>query len=551
GTYSVTVSDNNNCEFITGYSVTEPDILSLVLSSTNLSCFESNDGAVSSAVTGGIAPYTWLWSNSETSQNIDQLATGTFSVIVTDTNACSVSGELSITQPPELFVDIGPDLIIDEGTVDTLTATSGFTNYLWNTGETTMSITVSTEGYYSVTVTDSQGCTASDEMHLSVNLFNMQGIILIQGWSIFSLNISPIILPIDTLMADVVINVALVKNSFGHVWWPYFNMNQIGNHVIGEGYQAKMFFTDTLYAEGPVIVPENTPLNLLAGWSIIAYLRQQPANTEVLMSTIENSIILMKNSSGHTYWPFFNINDIGNMMPGEGYQIKLFSSVIYTYPPNSVNINKAVMVNRKTINYIFDINTGNNMTIGIPISSWSATPEIGDEIGIFTKYGELAGSSVYSGNNLSITIWGDDIITDKQELFADGENFEIRLWNKQSGLEKVLDVSWTEGSGRYSENGIAVVNKVLIAISSKFSLNNYPNPFKEICIIEFNIPENGNVRIELFNAIGEKLEMITNKEYPAGQHELQFNVGSLSVGNYFIRLETNGNTVNKAVQIIK
>jgi PKD repeat protein len=66
-------------------------------------------------------------------------------------------------------VDLGPDLEICEGDTYTFDAGSGFASYLWNTGETTHSIVVDTAGNFSVTVTDTNGCTATDAVNLTLN----------------------------------------------------------------------------------------------------------------------------------------------------------------------------------------------------------------------------------------------------------------------------------------------------------------------------------------------------------------------------------------------
>lgn len=66
---------------------------------TNVSCFGGNNGAISISVSGGIAPYSYNWSNGATSQNISSLIAGTYSVTVTATGGCQTIAGFSVSEP--------------------------------------------------------------------------------------------------------------------------------------------------------------------------------------------------------------------------------------------------------------------------------------------------------------------------------------------------------------------------------------------------------------------------------------------------------------------
>ena len=83
-------------------SITQPvaALSSSVSSSVAVSCFGGNNGAINLAVSGGTAPYTYDWSTGATTQNISGLASGSYTVTVTDANGCaSTTASISITQP--------------------------------------------------------------------------------------------------------------------------------------------------------------------------------------------------------------------------------------------------------------------------------------------------------------------------------------------------------------------------------------------------------------------------------------------------------------------
>jgi predicted secreted hydrolase len=67
---------------------------------------------------------------------------------------------------------------------------------------------------------------------------------------------------------------------------------------------------------------------------------------------------------------------------------------------------------------------------------------------------------------------------------------------------------------------------------------NYPNPFNPSTKIEFNLPKTTNVKIEIYNTTGQKIETLLNEKMATGIHQLEFNAQNLSSGVYFYRIET-------------
>ncbi|MBT7145208.1 MAG: hypothetical protein HN894_17940, partial [Bacteroidetes bacterium] len=82
------------------------------------------------------------------------------------------------------------------------------------------------------------------------------------------------------------------------------------------------------------IVPEWSPLALLQDWNIIGYLRQNSGVISTMLNDISQNIVMVKNGNGLIYWPTYGIDNIGNMNPGEGYQIKMLAADTLLYPAN-------------------------------------------------------------------------------------------------------------------------------------------------------------------------------------------------------------------------
>ena len=162
GTYTVTVTDKNGCTKQASYEVTQPASLTANGTGTNVSCFGGSNGTASVTVGGGTLPYTYLWSNGSTNASISNVATGIYTVTVTDGNGCTKSSSYEVTQPALLVVNLTGTSASCNGSA-TATVSGGTLpyTYLWSNGATTASINNVPAGLYSVTVTDAHNCIAS------------------------------------------------------------------------------------------------------------------------------------------------------------------------------------------------------------------------------------------------------------------------------------------------------------------------------------------------------------------------------------------------------
>ena len=165
GTYSVTVTDAHGCIATGSATVTESTQITARASKTDATCFDASNGTVTLAVSGGTAPFAYLWSNGATTQNLNGLPPGTYTVIVTDANGCTASCGATVGRPGQLLASAlatGARCAGGTGSV-ALTASGGtapFT-YLWSNGATSQDLSAVAAGMYSVTVTDANGCTAT------------------------------------------------------------------------------------------------------------------------------------------------------------------------------------------------------------------------------------------------------------------------------------------------------------------------------------------------------------------------------------------------------
>ena len=110
GNYELIVYDNNNCESISNITITQPDSLYMEITSFTDTC-SKGVGRSEVVVSGGVNPYSYLWSNGLTSSIISNFSEGTYDVLVQDANLCEISGSADIFNLPSPIIDftINPD----------------------------------------------------------------------------------------------------------------------------------------------------------------------------------------------------------------------------------------------------------------------------------------------------------------------------------------------------------------------------------------------------------------------------------------------------------
>jgi hypothetical protein len=353
------------------------------------------------------------------------------------------------------------------------------------------------------------------------------------------------------VFAPIVSSVKIVKNQNGAVYWPQFGLNNIGNMVLGQAYEVTMFSANTLIVYGIACNPAATPINLHTGWNHLAYLRLFQAPITTMMSSIAGTYQFVKNGTGQVYWPAFNFNGIGNMKPGAGYRINMYSNQTFYYPANAM----AAKIDNEPVSpmkYSALTLTGNDMTLGIPEDAWTVAPVNGAEIGVFTTSGALVGAGVYEGGNIAISIFGDEANTMEVEGMTTGQEFFIVVY--ANGTEERFDVTnWVSGSQYYANNQVSVAGKLTSAAPvDALSLGqNYPNPVASTTEISFYLPESGMVTLSIYNILGEKMSDIINEEMNAGNHTISYDARKLAIGNYMYKITTVNGEQTRIMNVVK
>nr|MBA3900172.1 right-handed parallel beta-helix repeat-containing protein [Bacteroidota bacterium] len=164
GVYTVTVTDANNCVAMLSDTVFESLLLPGALNLMDVTCFGGNNGEATLSATGGLAPYTYEWSDMQTGDTATGLIAGMYTVTVTDANLCASTDTVNIEEPTKIITMASNIVNVNcfggnDGSV-TIIATGGVPpyNFTWLTGQTGDVISGLEAGTYTVTVTDINLC---------------------------------------------------------------------------------------------------------------------------------------------------------------------------------------------------------------------------------------------------------------------------------------------------------------------------------------------------------------------------------------------------------
>ncbi|HOY49466.1 MAG TPA: hypothetical protein PK281_08700 [Flavobacteriales bacterium] len=161
GIYKVIVKDGSGCSTEFTYSLRENNTLKLTSIVKQTTCLDDGSGAIDLSVTGGTAPYTYIWTNGSISEDLTNLIAGVYRVTVTDANGCSATLAISVSKKT---FQVNSQVIqpsCNQGGSISITPGDGVApyTYSWDNGETGNSITDLEAGIYKVTITDATGCT--------------------------------------------------------------------------------------------------------------------------------------------------------------------------------------------------------------------------------------------------------------------------------------------------------------------------------------------------------------------------------------------------------
>ncbi len=425
------------------------------------------------------------------------------------------------------------------------------------------------------------------EVTLDADNYTEQRIPLSKGWNMISFNVMPqgnlnlsdILHYIEPgTFGDTVI---MAKDEAGNI--VYEAIDDIGQMSLSEGYNVKMVTDTALKLRGTKV--DIKAIKLIPGWNIMGYpFRFKALSDSVLYNLMdEGSLVKIQNESGQAIeFLGFPINKwvkgFDVLRPGKGYKINVNNNI--TSPgDDSIHFDHVVPTDilksaRTTtdipLSHFVPAYKGNgldHMNIYIPVTAVtgiSISEE--DEIAVYDD-NVCAGAVKYTPGTelISVRASKDDPTTNEQDGFIEGHEIKIRIW-QSANKQEIIDID-EAALGEYpscfvnSGTGILQIGSSATNVSPDGTIshwlgNAYPNPFDQETTIEFGIERAGRVIITVYNLLGEKIAVIANKNFDAGNHKItwdgkDYTGNNVPNGAYLYRLSTERNTMVKSVCITR
>lgn len=170
GVYSVTITDASGCTKQFTFIISNPPVLSANASFSSLQCGVDGSYAIDLSVNGGKGPYSYIWSNGATTEDLSGLNSGTYTVTIKDASGCTLTKEVSITPSTSAInatAQVSSLQCGAEGSYTINLDVSGGSapyTYQWSNGATTEDLNGLNTGTYTVVITDATGCSITKEV---------------------------------------------------------------------------------------------------------------------------------------------------------------------------------------------------------------------------------------------------------------------------------------------------------------------------------------------------------------------------------------------------
>ncbi len=321
-------------------------------------------------------------------------------------------------------------------------------------------------------------------------------------------------------------------------------VNGIGDWVTTEGYLFKMLSDETLEITGEELNPL-TPIDLFTGFQFVSYLPLEVIDALIAFDDIlTDNLDYIRNSNGEMLrkiGPIW-VNGIGDLVPGEGYLVKMFADdeLVYNIPVDATKSS----VQKKVIKY-FTFEGGNAAD---PVYTlYLQGLNIGDEVAAYDGNVMVGSTIIRSENALENSLPIFSTLT-SQKGYINGNEVKLKVWDVQ--LQNIVSSTYAlvdEYEGAYTENtypaedgefGVINIKKVFTNVDVKVNVSIYPNPAIDV----LNVVSNTNInRVRIINFLGQV--MFDNK---VNNLSININTSAYQSGVYIIRVETgNGVFIEK------
>jgi len=302
--------------------------------------------------------------------------------------------------------------------------------------------------------------------------------------------------------------------------------------------------------EGTTLTPSENPITINSGWNWISYIPNESIDINTALNSIGSNGTYIKSQDG--YADYYDgagwLGTISDLNPKGGYMLNASSETTLTYPDSrSLSRN---MDTQEVIEPYWNFNYKdyqNNGSVTIALNDIDFKIEEGDQIAAFYD-NECRGIGYARASTLNNTIVFQTM------LYGDETNIDMNFKLYDLSENKEHDLTETIS---YHPN-IRLNNILEPFVMSRLNTNilkldsPYPNPFNPVTTIAYNIPmDMTKVNINVYDISGRLVEKLHNGLQSQGNHKITWNASMYASGIYFVKLQTNSNTITKKLILIK
>jgi len=371
------------------------------------------------------------------------------------------------------------------------------------------------------------------------------------GWNWFSSNMSANDMTINTFLSSLG-NAGIYIKSQSHYSDYYDGVGWLG--TLTEFDNESMYkinltgSSGNITYEGVALTPSETPIPISSGWNWISYIPTESIDINTALASIGSDAVYIKSQSGYAdYYDGVGwLGTISNLDPKDGYMLNASSETTLTYPDSrSLSRNMDIQEEMQpywSFNYR-DYQHNGSVTISID----EFDIDEGDQIAAFYKdecrgIGYARESTLNNSIVFQTMLYGDETNIDMNfKLYDLSENKEYDLeetilYHPNISLNNILEPF---NMSRLNTNILKLENP-------------YPNPFNPVTTIAYNIPiDMTQVKVNVYDITGRLVERLHNGLQSQGNHKITWDASMYSSGIYFVKLQTNSDTITKKLILIK
>lgn len=370
------------------------------------------------------------------------------------------------------------------------------------------------------------------------------------GWNLVALPITPTDPSMEAVLGDAQDAIVVVKNEVGDVYSPQHGVTTLTRWTPREAYQVYATESRSLSVTGQRL-DSDAPLELAPGWNYIPFLPAQPLPVEDAFSSLDDALVVVKDQSGDAYITGgpVQVNEIGEMQPGAGYRVYVDAGQTLTFPtaPSSSTTTAGQTSSPPT-------GVANDATLILEAPSL----EDGTVVSAHVEDTVVGDASVSDGSAVLSIPGATSLVPSDRPHAEPGDRITLRAarGDAPTPIEPVAVTNLLENSESPSSSVQFAPNAVFVVEGSTESNGaslgaNRPNPARDKTALTYTLPEPSDVRIEIYNMLGQRVKTVVEATKQPGTHEVTVNTSTLSSGVYFYRLQAGSQRETRKMTVVQ